>query len=801
MDSDVSSPVKPLQTPSKGLNNIEMMCSPIACARSRTPGSSTKKLGHPLMMSSPSPAHKLPGSSTRNELYLKSVLSPYHKNYNPLSATPTGFTPMYRTPGRNIGSSPIVKETLETAKQHHFVTPNRLGPKNPFEYEVEHLEGNVFMSPGVFSLPGSTPASDEKKAFRWSIEHLAVLHPADIDEMPHQQDPHHGHDRETEEKAQRAIDTFFSNNLVVPSPATGLKAAPSSGQRLGCLPEELQGSIKKQLPGTVHVDNKKEVSCQTMLSLPVDFDINKVLGQFLQNQPGQDDNPEMLSTSSLRRKLFFQGDNSGVAISPVKVFLGKDESRLAGGCASPAILSSKTPQKTENHATPLKTPSRNQFSSSPIKNVRDLHTPLYKRTPGENFLDNLDFSPIVHGHLSRVRSSGLFNPHNGSFVEDEYSPIKDEHLARPLESPEISPIKPAVLLKTPSISNSAIKPSFHSPGVSPIAVASPVLSPPHDGSFIQTHECSPDDSDEDMKTPLPAEVNEDKLKKAESCRKVSTLGRHRQRNIFPEFDDTAMDFEPVPIHKNLRFADVDDIKTSSLLVNRDTSFGDMELTNDNVIQPNSTSQDTGYQTTSLQMTSQDTASGSASNLTNHFPVNSTGISNSDVVFYGRPSTVFSDIQHTNLTAQFGSLPTNSFYYEGDSVLDCNDHPMSSPKENLVHHILDITNPEKFGHGPYSEEEIIDRARKVLQLANEMYPESNQSNEREVQDICDKTGLSTLHELETIVSPEKGIYTQVPFKSASDQAMEILRRAGEDLAKFGHLLSSIKASAEKSILNL
>jgi hypothetical protein len=44
----------------------------------------------------------------------------------------------------------------------------------------------------------------------------------------------------------------------------------------------------------------------------------------------------------------------------------------------------------------------------------------------------------------------------------------------------------------------------------------------------------------------------------------------------------------------------------------------------------------------------------------------------------------------------------------------------------------------------------------------MYPESNTNNEREVQDICDKTGLSTLHELEPIVSPKKGL----PFKSAS-----------------------------------
>ena len=130
--------------------------------------------------------------------------------------------------------------------------------------------------------------------------------------MPHQQDPHHGHDKETEEKAQRAIDTFFQNNLVAPSPAPGsyVKATPGTGQRLGCLHEELQGSIQKQLPVPSKTETQKEASCQTVLSLPVDFDINSLLGQFLQNQPNQDENQEMLSTSSLRRKLFFQGDNS-----------------------------------------------------------------------------------------------------------------------------------------------------------------------------------------------------------------------------------------------------------------------------------------------------------------------------------------------------------------------------------------------------------------------------------------------------------------------------------------------------------
>ena len=90
----------------------------------------------------------MPGSGTRNELYLKSVLSPYHKGYTPLSATPAGMNPMYRTPGKN--ASPVMKEI-----------PLRQ-PKNPFEFDVEHLEGHMFMSPGVFSVAGSTPATDEK---------------------------------------------------------------------------------------------------------------------------------------------------------------------------------------------------------------------------------------------------------------------------------------------------------------------------------------------------------------------------------------------------------------------------------------------------------------------------------------------------------------------------------------------------------------------------------------------------------------------------------------------------------------
>jgi hypothetical protein len=51
MESDVSPKINTKDTPSKELHNIEMMCSPIGGSRLKTPGSSAKNFGHPLMMS------------------------------------------------------------------------------------------------------------------------------------------------------------------------------------------------------------------------------------------------------------------------------------------------------------------------------------------------------------------------------------------------------------------------------------------------------------------------------------------------------------------------------------------------------------------------------------------------------------------------------------------------------------------------------------------------------------------------------------------------------------------------------
>lgn len=114
---------------------------------------------------SPGPAHKTPGSSTRNELYLKSVLSsPYqHKTNSPLPATPCSSS--FQTPIRSARNSPS-SQLCSTPQGTKPPIPVHATPKqkivNPFDHGIlDALHGPMFMSPGVFSI-ASTPSTDEK---------------------------------------------------------------------------------------------------------------------------------------------------------------------------------------------------------------------------------------------------------------------------------------------------------------------------------------------------------------------------------------------------------------------------------------------------------------------------------------------------------------------------------------------------------------------------------------------------------------------------------------------------------------
>lgn len=269
---------------------------------------------------------------------------------------------------------------------------------------------------------------------------------------------------------------------------------------------------------------------------------------------------------------------------------------------------------------------------------------------------------------------------------------------------------------------------------------------------------SDDGSDHDRTTPMPAIKTE--KRRTGSTRKISHLTRHRQRNILPENDDIDMDFETLSSDKNPGFAD--NIKTSSLLITRDFSFIDMEMTSENTAAPNSTNQDTGYHTASLQSTNQDT--GLHTNLTTQFnslPFNTTNpdmmytstsmsISNHELMSCSASEIKFHPENSESITKKF-KRPVNN-----DSAISHSEYiPDDEKEEKLVQQILEISRTEKCGPvgDTMSEEEILYRARQVLAMANSLYPDmKSESDGPSVKTkLLTHRRLSILNELEPLVS--------------------------------------------------
>lgn len=106
---------------------------------------------------------------------------------------------------------------------------------------------------------------------------------------------------------------------------------------------------------TIHSE-KSNVACQTLLSLPVDFNLEKILGDYFRADEFADQSPGNLSSSSLRRKLFLDGNGSiSDSLSPAS-----PRSPRSGAQASLEVFCSID-------LSPVQTPSSGQFSSSPIQ--------------------------------------------------------------------------------------------------------------------------------------------------------------------------------------------------------------------------------------------------------------------------------------------------------------------------------------------------------------------------------------------------------------------------------------------------
>ncbi|TDH01386.1 hypothetical protein EPR50_G00179920 [Perca flavescens] len=291
-------------------------------------------------------------------------------------------------------------------------TPGRPSIRNPFESpnDYHHLREPLVPSPSVFK---SKPCKATPPKFNWSIDEMASLLPVHIDPEEIQRQSFYlsqtRMDSDIEEKRQNAIEQFFTKGAIVPSPW----AAPDT--RKG--PQMYMKSSKSAM--IVEEPEKISVACQTTLSLPLAFDLEKVLGDYYHYEEACDAVQDSLSSSSLRRKLFLDGQgtySSSDSSSPPspersharneRLSLNRGEGALGQVAEGDAILSIFSSPLTCGALAP--TPSTGQFSSSPIRHgcFRDcslgsITSPLVPDRSSPAGLASPTISPIV-AHAART---------------------------------------------------------------------------------------------------------------------------------------------------------------------------------------------------------------------------------------------------------------------------------------------------------------------------------------------------------------------------------------------------------------
>ncbi|XP_042171941.1 protein aurora borealis [Oncorhynchus tshawytscha] len=261
-----------------------------------------------------------------------------------------------------MGDLPEVQITPET--------PGRAAIRNPFESpnDYHRLQESVVPSPSVFKSSKTSATTPAK--FKWDIDEMSSLLPVDIDaEDIHRQSMYLSQtrmDSDIEEKRQNAIEQFFTKGAIVPSPWTEPTSKQKSAQMHFGKSSMSPLILEEPLP-----TKKTTVGCQTVLSLPVDFHLDKILGEYyrLKEVSQQDQVQETLSSSSLRRKLFLDGQGSGSESSnPPSPEGGGGEGEPPGGGDRDFL----SPMSASPLSCPLSgmsalTPSTGLFSSSPIQ--------------------------------------------------------------------------------------------------------------------------------------------------------------------------------------------------------------------------------------------------------------------------------------------------------------------------------------------------------------------------------------------------------------------------------------------------
>ncbi|XP_054001201.1 protein aurora borealis [Hylaeus anthracinus] len=346
------------------------------------------------------------------------------KNENNCDSLSIKSPVLYKTPVKHCETN-LRHAQYQSNMSYFTVLPNHITPpsgltkfiaRNPFETDLTNRLHLSVISPTVFSKT-STP-SQQSPDFAWSVDELALIQPAKIEEFPMQQI--HCMDPETEIKAQAAIDQFFKENQIIPSPWE-MKRKDSRIKAKEDTPKRASNSLHLESSKT-----KKDGWSQTVLSLPPELpphvaEALKPYFTFTQEQNAEGDDANS-SNNSLRRKLFFNNDDCMGNEEEASVYLSPIQMSGSLLCSSPpqsGMLVDGLPMKHlettyDKHATSqitagnLSSPSISPIHGTPHnvsgENIRSKLRPVTR----------LDFTTemSIDEHQSILFHKEYFNDHS-----------------------------------------------------------------------------------------------------------------------------------------------------------------------------------------------------------------------------------------------------------------------------------------------------------------------------------------------------------------------------------------------------
>ncbi|XP_045624153.2 uncharacterized protein bora [Procambarus clarkii] len=421
---------------------------------------------------------------------------------SPINPSPSAY-PVFRTPSERFSCTKSSESRGPQTPQHRHVFHQRC--INPFEVGAECLQMPA-VSPSLFRHVVS-PSQKADGKFRWSIDQLALLHPANIETSPFNQaemviDPDY------ERKAQDAIDKFFTHESVVPSPWTGSGKSVNL-LRMVCTP------VQQTNYSAPHTNT---VWCQTELTLPPILpkaveEALKPFCTFTQDQwwQGSTENDEgtNVNNTTLRRKLLFSHDEL-LNVTPMCSPRGADASESRSPPSSP--VEPLPLQKDDESTVEVKEEDEDQLQwcsnivTSELIGRSGKDPQLARHPPPSPPSPSMCLPSPTVIQKTDCLTVMLHSDHDDSalpLLSPNLSPIENQENSmvtkqpRFLVSPDVSPI---TILPRGSDSNPASVCSSNSPFLDeilhghhqPKTQSSPNVSPAHSSVELQSSASSPE---------------------------------------------------------------------------------------------------------------------------------------------------------------------------------------------------------------------------------------------------------------------------------------------------------------------